>query len=269
MRSFKSLFGSLTAIGCIALTLVVAMGVSMSVKANFEVASELYQQQNYVAAFEAFKALAGQGDPRAQTVTALMYKFGEGVEQDYETAFHWYRKAAEQDYAAAQFHTGSMLADGLGTEPDREAAIDWLNRATENGFERAIDKLAELNASAAILGKPTTDLIAWSRNWDLRLPNDLLLKGVRQGPLAPSQPYLVQVGAMSTRADANRLWEVLSSHHPNLFEDLEPIITLEPKTRRVYRISAGPFDDFQAADAFCGRLMASTIQAGCLPIKNN
>jgi len=247
--------------------LVLAM--SVSAKANFEVASELYQQQNYVAAFEAFKALAEQGDPRAQTVTALMYKFGEGVEQDYTAAFNWYHKAAEQDYAAAQFHTGSMLADGMGTEPDREAAIDWLTRATENGFERAIDKLAELNASAAILGKPTTDLIAWSKNWDLRLPNDLLLEGGEQAPLIPSQPYLVQVGAMSTRAAANRLWEVLLSHHPNLFRDLAPIITLEPKTRRVYRISTGPFDDFQAADAFCGRLMASTIQAGCLPIKNN
>ncbi|MGK0474304.1 MAG: hypothetical protein ACJAR0_004806, partial [Candidatus Azotimanducaceae bacterium] len=41
------------------------MGVSTSAKENFDVASELYQQQNYVAAFEAFKALAEQGDPKA------------------------------------------------------------------------------------------------------------------------------------------------------------------------------------------------------------
>ncbi|MFT7245048.1 MAG: TPR repeat protein [Candidatus Azotimanducaceae bacterium] len=277
MRSFKSLIRRLTVGGSIALTrvlsvlagTVVSVVVSTGASANFDVASELYQQQNYVAAFEAFKALAEQGDPKAQTVTALMYKFGEGVEQDFEAAFHWYHKAAEQDYAAAQFHTGSMLADGLGTAPDREAAIDWLNRATRNGFERAIDKLAELNASAAVLGKPTTDLIAWSQNWDLRLPNDLLQGGNQQEPLTPSQSYLVQIGAMSTQASANRLWEVLSSHHPNLFKGLAPIIRLEPKARRVYRVSIGPFDDFREADAFCGRLMASTIQAGCLPIKNN
>ena len=285
MRSFKSLTWRLSVVGRIALTpvlravagiasglivaTVVGMSVSAGAKANFDVASELYQQQNYVAAFEAFEALAEQGDPKAQTVTALMYKFGEGVEQDYAAAFYWYRKAAEQDYAAAQFHTGSMLADGLGTAADREAAIDWLNRATKNGFERAIDKLAELNASAAVLGKPTTDLIAWSQNWDLRLPNDLLLGGSPQEPITPAQPYLVQVGAMSTQASANRLWEVLTSHHPNLFKGLAPIISLESKARRVYSISTGPFDDFQAADTFCGRLMASAIQAGCLPIKNN
>lgn len=260
MRSFRSLIVRLIAVGCLVF--------AVNVKANFDVASELYQQQNYVAAFEAFKALAEQGDPKAQTVTALMYKFGEGVDQDYSAAFHWYHEAAKQDYAAAQFHTGSMLADGLGTVPDREAAIDWLNRATRNGFERAIDKLAELNASAAVLGKPTTDLIPWSKNWDLRLPNDFLLDSDPQEPLTPSQPYLVQIGAMSTQANANRLWEVLSEHHPNLFKNRTPIITLEPKTRRVYRVTTGPFDDFQAADTFCGRLMASTIQAGCLPIKN-
>ncbi|MFT4797661.1 MAG: hypothetical protein ACI9B8_003819 [Sulfitobacter sp.] len=269
MKNSKSLFGRLAAARCIVLTLFMGMGVSTSAKENFDVASELYQQQNYVAAFEAFKALAEQGDPKAQTVTALMYKFGEGVEQDYEAAFHWYHKAAEQDYAAAQFHTGSMLADGLGTEPNREVAIDWLNRATKSGFERAINKLAELNASAAVLGKPTTDLIAWSKNWDLRLPNDFLLQQGYEEPLAPSQPYLVQVGAMSTQANANQLWEVLTSHHPNLFKDLQPIITLEPKTRRVYRVSTGPFEDFQSADTFCGRLMTSTIQAGCLPVKGD
>jgi len=241
--------------------------------ANFEVASELYQQKNYVSAFEAFKVLSEQGDPRAQTVTALMYKFGEGVEQDYAAAYRWYRKAAEQGYPPAQFHTGVMLADGLGVEADREAAIKWLNVATENGFERAIDKLAELNASAAVLGKATEELLPWSKNWDLRLPNSHLQARSNRKPPAsdridPTQPYLVQVGAMSTQASANRLYELLTSNHSNLFKGLAPRITLNESTeRRVYRVSTGPFADFKSADKFCSRLMTSTIQAGCLPVK--
>lgn len=241
--------------------------------ANFEVASELYQQKNYVSAFEAFEVLAEQGDPRAQTVTALMYKFGEGIEQDYTAAYLWYRKAAEQGYPPAQFHTGVMLADGLGVAADREEAIKWLSLATENGFERAINKLAELNASAAVLGKAAEDLPSWSQNWDLRLPDSRLQ--TRSTPKPPvsdragvPHTYMVQVGAMGTQASANRLWEVLTSHHANLFDGMAPRITLSESTqRRIYRISTGPFADFKSADEFCGRLMASTIQAGCLPVK--
>lgn len=237
---------------------------------NFDVAAELYQQKNYTAAFDAFMALAEKGDPRAQTVVALMYKFGEGVEQDLSASFSWYRRAAQQGYPPAQFHTGAMLADGLGTEADREAAITWLNLATENGFERAIDKLAELNASASVLGKEQDDLMAWSTDWDLKLPSDFLLGVPNYEVPEPTQSYLVQVGAMGTRTAANRLWEVLTSHHPDLFNNLEPKIKLaERDDRRVYRIHTGPFPDFQSADEFCSRLMASNIQAGCLPIKNN
>tara|TARA_R110002073_G_scaffold5617_9_gene34459 strand:+ start:15414 stop:16202 length:789 start_codon:yes stop_codon:yes gene_type:complete len=260
MKNLKRLFNLVMFVSGITLA-------SMSL-ANFDVAAELYEQKNYVSAFAAFKALAEQGDPRAQTVTALMYKFGEGVEQNYPASFLWYRKAAEQGYPPAQFHTGVMLADGLGTEADRDAAIVWLTRATENGFERAIDKLATLNASAAVLGKATEDLVPWSKDWDLRLPNNLLHNNPTPEPIIPTQSYLVQVGAMSTQASANRLWEVLTSHHQNLFDGLSPRIQLtQSDDRRIYRISTGPFRDFRSADEFCGRLMASTIQAGCLPIK--
>jgi hypothetical protein len=241
--------------------------------ANFEAASELYQQKSYVSAFEAFEVLSEQGDPRAQTVTALMYKFGEGVEQDYVAAYLWYRKAAEQGYPPAQFHTGVMLADGLGVEADRAAAIKWLNIATESGFERAIDKLAELNASAAVLGKATEELPIWSKNWDLRLPDSRLQARSNPRPPAsdqidPTQTYLVQIGATSTQASANRLWEVLSGQHSRLFKGLARRITLnESIERRVYLVSTGPFADIKSAEKFCSRLMASTIQAGCLPVK--
>ena len=252
------------------LRLAVCGLLAANAQANFDIAAELYQQKNYTAAFDAFMVLAEKGDPRAQTVVALMYKFGEGVEQDFSTAYFWYHKAAKLGYPPAQYHTGVMLADGLGTAADKEAAISYLNLATENGFERAIDKLAELNASANVLGKDSDELIAWSTDWDFKLPTEFVLDEPDYDVPAPTQVYLVQVGAMSTQAAANRLWEVLTSHHPNLFANFAPRITLaEIETRRVYRISTGPFPDFQSADEFCSRLMASTIQAGCLPVKPN
>lgn len=241
-----------------------------SFKPDFESAAALYQQQNYVTAFPAFLALAQSGDARAQTVTALMYKFGEGTEQNFEEAYRWYLAAAEQGYPAGQYHTGVMLADGLGVESDEVAAVEWLSLAVENGFSRAVDKLAALNASANVLGRASEELTPWSTDWDLKLPMELILGDIDQEPLEPNPVYLVQVGAMGTRSSANRLWEVLSTHHTRLFENRAPIITLvENANRRVYRIQTGPFSDFRSADEFCNRLMASTIQAGCLPIKQN
>lgn len=235
---------------------------------DFDNATELYRQKNYLAAFPAFVKLAELGDPRAQTITALMYKYGEGTEQDLSRAFHWYQTAAQQQYPPAQYHTGAMLADGQGTEQNSEEAIKWLTLAAENGFPRAIEKLASLNASASVLGQTSEELTPWSKDWDLSLPNEFILDDREQPPLEVNPVYLVQVGAMGTQAAANRLWQVLSSHHQGLFKDRAPIITLvEDSNRRVYRIQTGPFANFRAADEFCSRLMASTIQAGCLPIK--
>lgn len=256
--------------------LQILLGLTISLSAmsqtalapDFENATELYRQKNYLAAFPAFYELAQRGDPRAQTITALMYKYGEGTEQDLPQAFYWYKSAAEQNYPAAQYHTGVMLADGMGTEQDQDEAINWLTKAADNGFDRAIDKLASLNASASVLGQSSEELTAWSQNWDLSLPMDLVLDNGDQPPLEPDSVYLVQVGAMRTQTAANRLWQVLSSHHVDLFKDRNPIITLvENADHRVYRIQTGPFSDFRSADQFCSRLMASNIQAGCLPLK--
>ena len=51
-----------------------------------------------------------------------------------------------------------MLADGLGVESDEVAAVEWLSLAVENGFSRAVDKLAALNASANVLGRASEEL---------------------------------------------------------------------------------------------------------------
>ena len=235
---------------------------------DFEAAAGMYRQQNYVEAFPAFLSLAEKGDPRAQTVTALMYKFGEGTEQDLSLAYFWYRAAGEQGYPAGQYHTGVMLADGLGIERDEVAAAEWLTLAVENGFDRAAEKLASLNASANTLGRNSSELAAWSQDWDLKLPIELILNDLDQAPVEENPVYLVQVGAMGTQASANQLWEVLASHHTKLLHNRNPIISLvENSERRVYLLQTGPFSDFASANEFCKRLLLSTVQAGCLPVQ--
>ena len=45
--------------------------------ADFDSASQAYQNQDYRTAFAEFSELAEAGDARSQTVLAIMYKYGE------------------------------------------------------------------------------------------------------------------------------------------------------------------------------------------------
>ncbi len=234
---------------------------------RFSEAAELYKQKQYTQAFEAFLPLAEQADARAQTIIAIMYKFGEGTEQDLTEAYRWYRTAADLNYPAAQYYTGVMLAEGTGVEQNQVQALEWLTLAANNGFERAEQKIANLNASASATNRTDQELAPWSKNWDLRLPISLVLDD-SPPQMATTALYHVQVGAMGTQGAANRLWRILSTNNAPLFANRQPVITLsEQSDRRVYRVQTGPFTDLKAANAFCERLLSSTVQAGCMPLK--
>lgn len=248
------------------LMLILSLPVFAETDPHYELASELYQQKNYLEAFRAFEVLAQRGDARAQTITALMYKFGEGVNQDLELAYQWYRRAAIQGYPPAQFHVGSMLAEGSGTEADPEQAIKWLNIALENGYDRAQEKLNELNESIFVADIPIDQLPGWKNQWDLRLPNDIRFQ--ETNPIEPDSAYMAQVGAMNTQTAANKLWQVLVEYHPKLFELRQPTIqSVFSDDRHIYQIRTGPFANYNEVKSFCDKLLTSTRQAGCLPIK--
>ena len=79
---------------------------------SFDQGAALYRDQNYAAALPIFLALAKQGDVQAQTVLAMMFRYGEGTPVDSETALSVYRLAAEAGHAPAQYQMGVMLRDG-------------------------------------------------------------------------------------------------------------------------------------------------------------
>ena len=84
---------------------------------SFDQGAALYRDQNYAAALPIFLALAKQGDVQAQTVLAMMFRYGEGTPVDSETALSVYRLAAEAGHAPAQYQMGVMLRDGEGVDP--------------------------------------------------------------------------------------------------------------------------------------------------------
>lgn len=235
--------------------------------ADFETGADAYRQGDYATAIQTFLPLAENGDARAQTVLALMYKYGEGVDQDLNASFSWYLKAAERNYAPAQFHTGAMLADGRGVDKDRQSAIAWLTKAAEAGFERAKDKLLELNAGSDKSIQPVANLIEWSRNWDLSLPAEIRFKD--PDPIADAK-YRVQLGTMSSHDRAFALWQSLTAINPSLFEGLSYTITETTQSDPVHRLQAGPFSTIQTARFFCDRLEQDPkVNSGCLPLQTS
>lgn len=235
--------------------------------ADFDSAVAEYRRSNYLGAIEAFLPLAQEGDARAQTILALMYRYGEGTPQDLGSAFMWYEKAAELDYAPAQYHAGVMLAEGIGVEADFEGGVTWLTRASQAGFSRADIKLEELNAPA--VARATKHFEPWSQNWDFSLPNDVQFQNKNElipadGNLVPQ--FSVHLGTMDSKQLALSMWEILTQLEPRLFEGFSPVIQEPVKPgRTLYEVQTGPFDSIEQAKSFC-RLLVEKVVIDCSPI---
>lgn len=235
-------------------------------RADFDAAADIYRRSDYKGAMEAFLTLAELGDARAQTVLALMYKYGEGVPLDLERSFGWYKEAAELGYAPAQFHTGVSLAEGIGTPIDNDQAIHWLALSAEAGFERAQDKLQELNATGAADIPVASDLIVWSKNWDFNLPVDIRFQLDEQP--ASEDSFRVQFGAMSTEQAAHSLWNLITQCDLAMFSGFPLLISQSiESTRTLYRVQTGPFNTLEDAAEFCQKLRGK-IETGCLSIRH-
>ena len=250
------------------LAFLVGTGVAC---ADFESAADAYRRQDYVTAYAQFEPQAHAGDPRAQTVIALMYKYGESVKPNYATAFSWYQRAANQGYAPAQFSVGLMLAEGQGIRADRDQGLAWLRKAADNGYERARDELARLNQSP---DRSNDEIKEWSQAWDFSLPNSIRYGNASSTTARVSSAagftqgqgrYKVQLGAMSTRRAAEALWESMAPRQPGLFEGLEPTYLRSEGDRTIYRLQAGPFPSLTKARQFCTEVVSA---AGCMPLRS-
>ncbi len=252
------------------LVLLAVLAAPVGAHADFESAAAAYRLNDYEAAFNGFLPLAEAGDARAQTVIAMMYKYGESVPLDLEAAFDWYLRAAEAGYAPAMFNVGEMYRLGKGTGQDDTRAIEWLTRAAAAGYHQANDSLAALNAEPVASDKRADPTVPWSKAWNFRLPNDIRFSAPAAGidaTIVPDAEYRVQLGAMRTRAGASRLWDWLAGTQPLLFDGLSPVVLLtERDDQSLYRVQASPFEDLAAAKSFCARLKRVEPRAECLPV---
>ena len=238
---------------------------------NFESAASAYRNNDFARAFTQFSQLAQANDPRAQSVLAIMYKFGESVAVDFNAAYLWYLKAAEQGYPPAQFNVGRMLAEGIGVDADQTLATYWLTKASNAGYERANNKLAELNDSGEVISESAKPVV-WSHNWNLRLPNairDETETGVPllQSTLAPE--FRVQLGAMRSTAGAKLLWQQIKLENENFFAQYQPIfLEGESNGQPVVRLQLGTFEQIGKAEQFCQEFDRTLPNSGgCLVLR--
>lgn len=125
-RSFR-----ITAAATVLLLVALATGFTATAQ-TFEEGMRAYRSGDYDTAYNAFRALAEEGDHRAQGSLGDMYRKGYGVAQDYAEAMKWYRRAADQGSAHAQDGLGLMYRDGLGVPRHAECAYIWFDLAARN-----------------------------------------------------------------------------------------------------------------------------------------
>jgi TPR repeat protein len=119
---------------------------------------------DYFSAYNEFKALADQGDARAQNRVGVMNDIGQGIPQNYSEALRWYRMAAEQGLVDAQYNLALMYIKGKGVMQDTSEAMKWLLKAAEHGQPRAQNTLGYMYTTGQGIPQNYAEAEKWYRH---------------------------------------------------------------------------------------------------------
>jgi TPR repeat protein len=81
---------------------VAAFGSQIAVAGPWEDGMAAYNRGDYVPAVRVFRAMAEQGNAKAQRLMGVMYRRGEGVSRNPVRAFLWFSRAAARGDIAAR-----------------------------------------------------------------------------------------------------------------------------------------------------------------------
>lgn len=115
--------------------------------ADADAAYAAYDKGDHAAALRLARALAEQGDVRAQSLVGLIYYSGRGGLRNEAEAVKWFRVAADQGDAAAQFRLGLMYSEGQGVPQDHAEAARWYEFAANERYAPAQYNLGLLYAA--------------------------------------------------------------------------------------------------------------------------
>jgi TPR repeat protein len=104
------------------------------IRADYDRAGTLYNEEKYAEALPLFVRLADQGHVQSAYVAGLMYHRGRGTQPDGNAAINYYRKAALAGHEAAACNLGLVLLNGESGAAKNEAqGVKWLKRSAYLG----------------------------------------------------------------------------------------------------------------------------------------
>ncbi|MCK0167981.1 sel1 repeat family protein [Jannaschia sp. S6380] len=117
-----------------AVIMAAAVAMSSPAGADIEVARDLMEAGDFVAAREALWPAARSGNADAEELIGVMYALGLGVAKDERRAFEWYLRSAMKGHPGAQSGVGWYYEVGLGMPaPDLVRAYMWYVLSTIGG----------------------------------------------------------------------------------------------------------------------------------------
>lgn len=116
---------------------------------------------NYAQAAQIYRALAAEGDAKAQYNLGLMYDSGDGVARDPQQALHWYRQAAGQGLSEAQYTLGVIYFRSDVVPVDYAEAVKWYRRAAEQGHAKSQLNLGLIYFGGAVVPQDYAEAIRW------------------------------------------------------------------------------------------------------------
>jgi hypothetical protein len=127
----------------VVLAVAVVCVLAMPARADYTAGATAFQAGDYMTALAEWRALAEEGDARAQFGMGVIYEEGGGgVVRDFTQAALWYREAANRGLVDAQFNLGNLYRRGHGVTQDARRAVAWYLKAATQGMAAAQYNLA-------------------------------------------------------------------------------------------------------------------------------
>lgn len=229
------------------------------------------------------ESAAAKGSVEAMAAAGSLYASGDGVKADFDRAFALLKPAAEAGSADARNNLAVLYYFGLGTKPDPVEALVWVMRAERQGMLQSIRLRAEIERELTPAQKAEAQR-RLEQQPDAKAagskvtPPDAApapaapaaMAAVRPVPPAtppatpgastgPAQPWMVQLGALPSEAEARREWESIRRRHGTIAPAGEPrYVPIDLGPRGTYtRILAGSYPTAEEAEGVCARFKAA------------
>jgi TPR repeat protein len=189
------------------------------------------EEQKLAAQVKATRALAEQGDAKAQSHLGYMYRYGQGVPLNNDEAFSWYRKSADQGYAAGEYGLANMYFYGLGVLSDYTEAVRWCRKAADQGYARAQAGLGSHYLYGHGVVKDDSQAVFWYRK--------AADQGYAEAEYDLGYMYFYGRGVPKDKDEANRWYRKAADHGDESAQRALGLRTCSLTTWRKYSLVIG------------------------------